>query len=126
MLLAYGPRVEEGERDGVTYTRNLVWLLSESDYVSHHVPLTTETRGMVDAAFLRRMRPDAFLICTARGAVIDEHVPAALQGELPPHIVNPEVLGRAKSAGLGRLSGRLPVGQRHALPLHARRTASCP
>lgn len=71
-VLATSPRVEEGERDGVTFTRNLTWLLSEADYVSLHVPLTAETRGLVDAEFLRQMRPGAFLINTARGAVIDE------------------------------------------------------
>ncbi|MFN8377853.1 MAG: C-terminal binding protein [Anaerolineae bacterium] len=71
-VLGYGPRVEEGDRDGVTFTRNLTWLLSESDYVSLNVPLTTETNGLVDAHFLRQMKPSAFLINTARGAIIDE------------------------------------------------------
>lgn len=71
-VLGYGPRIEEGERDGVTFTRNLTWLLSEADYVSLHTPLTIETQGMVNAAFLRQMKPEAFLINTSRGAVIDE------------------------------------------------------
>lgn len=45
--------------------------LSRCDYVSLHVPLTEETKGMVDDQFLRAMRPDGFLIITARGGLVD-------------------------------------------------------
>ncbi len=47
-------------------------LLSESDFISIHVPLTPATRGMVDAAALRRMKRSAILINTSRGDVVDE------------------------------------------------------
>ena len=70
-VLAYQRR-QDGVQDGVTLTRDLAQALAQADYVSLHVPLTPETRGMVNAAFLRAMKPGAFLINTARGAVIDE------------------------------------------------------
>lgn len=47
-------------------------LLSESDFVSLHVPLTPQTRHLLDADRLGLMRPTAVLINTARGAVVDE------------------------------------------------------
>ena len=46
-------------------------LLSEADIVSLHCPLTPVTRHLIGAAELARMRPDALLINTARGALID-------------------------------------------------------
>jgi glyoxylate reductase len=52
--------------------RNLNSLLAESDYVSLHVPLLPETRGLFDGARFSRMKPTAFLINTARGPVVDE------------------------------------------------------
>ena len=47
-------------------------LLRRADVVSIHVPLTTETRGLIGARELGLMKPGAFLINTARGAVIDQ------------------------------------------------------
>jgi phosphoglycerate dehydrogenase-like enzyme len=47
-------------------------LLALSDFVTLHVPLSAETRGMIAQAQLRRMPPHAFLINTARGGVVDE------------------------------------------------------
>jgi glyoxylate reductase len=52
-------------------------LLDESDFVSLHCPLTPETRGLIGAAQLRRMKPTAFLINTARGPICDEEAVAA-------------------------------------------------
>jgi D-3-phosphoglycerate dehydrogenase len=48
-------------------------VLSTSDAVSLHAPLTAETAGLLGAAELDRMRPDAVLINTARGGLVDEH-----------------------------------------------------
>jgi glyoxylate/hydroxypyruvate reductase A len=47
-------------------------LLAQSDYVALTVPLTPETRGLIGAAELARMKPGAVLINVARGAVVDE------------------------------------------------------
>lgn len=47
-------------------------LLAEADYLSLHVPLTPETRGLLDAHALARLRPGARLVCTARGGLVDE------------------------------------------------------
>jgi D-3-phosphoglycerate dehydrogenase len=55
-------------------------LLRAADYVSLHVPLTAETTGLIGARELALMKPTAFLINTARGAVIDQPaLVAALQ-----------------------------------------------
>jgi glyoxylate reductase len=47
-------------------------LLRQSDIVSLHVPLTDATRGLINDERLEMMKPDALLINTARGAVIDQ------------------------------------------------------
>jgi glyoxylate reductase len=47
-------------------------LIKQSDIISLHVPLNDETYHMVDKEFISKMKPDAFIINTARGAVIDE------------------------------------------------------
>jgi glyoxylate reductase len=47
-------------------------LLAEADFVSVHVPLLPETRGLFDAPKLYRMKPTAYLINTSRGPVVDE------------------------------------------------------
>jgi len=52
--------------------REMDALLAESDFVSVHVPLLPETRGLFDAAKFYRMKPTAFLINTSRGPVVDE------------------------------------------------------
>jgi len=52
-------------------------LLAQADIVSLHVPLLPSTRGLIDARRLEQMKPDAILINTARGGVVDEAAVAA-------------------------------------------------
>ena len=47
-------------------------VLSSSHFISIHLPLTAQTRGLLGAAELGSMRPDAVLVNTSRGAIIDE------------------------------------------------------
>ena len=47
-------------------------LLKEADYVSLHCPLTDDTRGLIDARRLALMKPNALLVNTSRGPVVDE------------------------------------------------------
>ena len=47
-------------------------LVRRSDYVSIHLPLTDQTRGLVGRELLAAMKPDAFVVNCARGAIVDQ------------------------------------------------------
>jgi phosphoglycerate dehydrogenase-like enzyme len=64
-------RVARRERDGVAPVTALPELLPRADVVILSMPLTEQTRRMVDAAFLARMRDGALLVNVARGGVVD-------------------------------------------------------
>jgi D-3-phosphoglycerate dehydrogenase len=72
-ILAHDPLVthERAEQAGAELV-DFETLLTESDVLSVHVPLTEHTRGVIGAAELRRMRRGARLINVARGGIIDE------------------------------------------------------
>ena len=64
-----------------TSPRAFAEVVAEADVLSLHVPLTAATRNLMDAARIATMKPDAILINTARGGVVDEAaVAAALRG----------------------------------------------
>lgn len=71
-VIAYDPYLPD-ERFSELGVRRVDFetLLHASDYVTLHVPLTPETRHLIDAAALAMMKPTAFLINTARGEVVD-------------------------------------------------------
>ena len=73
---ALGMTVLVAERPGASATRAgrlpLDELLARADVLSLHCPLTDETRGLIDAEALARMKPDAVVINTARGGIVDE------------------------------------------------------
>jgi D-3-phosphoglycerate dehydrogenase len=74
-VIAYDPFVHDAafavQELGVELVA-LEALLERADAVSLHVPLTDATRGMLGEAALRRMRPGALLVNTARGGLVDE------------------------------------------------------
>lgn len=84
MARGFGMRVRAVKRvveSGMREALGLEWLatmdhldelLSESDFISLHVPLNQETRGLLGARELARMKPSAFLINVARGGVVDQ------------------------------------------------------
>lgn len=68
------------ERESPAEYADLNALLAQADFVSLHVPLSKETRHLIGATELSRMKPTACLINTARGPVVDEKaLLAALQ-----------------------------------------------
>ena len=69
-ILVY-TRTPREDEEGIRYT-DLETVLRNSDYVSLHCPLTSETRHIINEETLAWMKPTAFLINTARGALIDE------------------------------------------------------
>ena len=91
-LEGFGVTLLEARRDGLDR------VLGESDFVSLHCPLTEDTRGLIDAAALGRMKRDAILVNTARGPIVD-----------------PEALAEALHAG-GIAAAALDVTDPEPLP----------
>lgn len=73
-VLAYSPHTDtQTMRDaGVEKCENLHEMLGQCDFVSIHAVLNEDTRHLIDAAALKAMKPGAYLINTARGALVDE------------------------------------------------------
>lgn len=80
-VVAFDPHLPAGMEIALGVERVESWsdFLGLCDIVSLHAPLTAETRSMMDASALTAMKPDAILINTARGALVDN---AALLGAL--------------------------------------------
>ncbi len=106
MKVLYNKRSPEPEMEkelGISFA-DLDTLLSQSDFVSLHVPLTEETRHMINRDTLSKMKEGAYLINTARGPIVHEQalVDALRDGPLggagidvyenEPNI-NPELIG---------------------------------
>jgi lactate dehydrogenase-like 2-hydroxyacid dehydrogenase len=92
VTLAYHSRrpLDPADNDlGARYVASADELVSQADIISLHCPGGMETNHLIDAAMLRRMKPDAILINTARGSIVDE---AALADAL--------LAGRIGGAGL--------------------------
>jgi len=87
-VVAFDPFISQGKARemGLELIEDLDELLSRADYVSLHVPKTAQTAMMINAERIGKMKDGAFLICAARGGLVDE-----------------EALGQA--LGAGKLAG---------------------
>jgi phosphoglycerate dehydrogenase-like enzyme len=101
MRIAYFDRARlspaEAYAFGGAEFRSIEDLFIESDFVALTLPLTKETRGLVDARLLALMKPEAILINTARGELVDE---AALEAALRE--------GRIRGCGLDVYHNEVP------------------
>ncbi|MBX5239010.1 C-terminal binding protein [Rhizobium sp. NLR22b] len=73
-ILGYDPGQPPGHEKAVGYERveRLPDILAQSDIVTLHCPATAETRGMLDADGLARLKPGAILVNTARGELLGD------------------------------------------------------
>ena len=106
MTLLYNKRTPDTEAErklGIQFV-SLDELLAKSDYVTLHVPLTDETRGMMNSQNFSKMKQGSFLVNTARGPIVSEHdlVEALRSGHIAGAAldvfenepdINPELLG---------------------------------
>ncbi len=71
--IAFDPYLDPRTADGLGVRLvGLDELMAEADFVSIHCPLTEQTRGLIGSRELALMKPDAYLINTARGGIVDE------------------------------------------------------
>jgi len=70
-VLAYTLGEKPGSSDSVVKFVSFEHVLAKSDIISLHTPLTDETKGMIGAGEIAKMKPSAILINTARGPVVD-------------------------------------------------------
>ena len=121
LFLAFGAKViahsrthrQEALDMGIEYV-SLEELMERSDIVSLHVPSNGETRRLISAPLLARMKPTAILINAARGAVVDN---AALADALNQ--------GRLAGAGIDVFDTEPPLPESEPL-LHAKNTVLTP
>ena len=79
----FNPTMQRTEAMGVPFVA-LDELMAISDVVSLHLPISDKSRGLIDAHKLSLMKPDAILVNTARGAIVDERALAGMlqRGEI--------------------------------------------
>ena len=81
-VIYFAPHEQKADADIPATRVDFETLLAESDFISLHTPLTSDTYHLIDSEALSRMKPSAVLINTSRGAVVD---PDALYEALKEH-----------------------------------------
>lgn len=71
-VIGYDPFLSNVDLPYIEFTNDLNDLLERADFLSLHLPLTTETHHLIGEAEIRRMRRGSYLINAARGPVVDE------------------------------------------------------
>lgn len=71
-VLAFDPYADPATAGELAHLTSRAEVITSADFLSLHCPLTDQTRGMVDATFLKSMKRGAFLINTARGELVNE------------------------------------------------------
>jgi phosphoglycerate dehydrogenase-like enzyme len=81
-VIAWGPTLtkERAEKSGAAYM-SLDDVLKTADVVSVHLKLSDQSKGLLDETKLRLMKKTAYLVNTARGAIVDEEALARILGE---------------------------------------------
>jgi len=131
MEVAHHTRTPTGEPGWIA---DLDELLAASDIVSLHVPLTDDTRGMIDARRIGLIGPEGVLVNTARGAVVDEYALAGAleRGELlaagldvyeHEPLLKPELLGAPRTVLLPHIGSATAPTRAAMLALAAERLA---
>jgi glyoxylate reductase len=130
------PQIEE--ELGATYWESLDQMLARMDIVSINCPHTPATYHLLSARRLKLMRPDAYIVNTARGEVIDENALARLiaDGEIAgagldvfehAPAVNPKLLKLARAGkvvvlphmGSATIEGRVEMGEKVIINIRA-------
>lgn len=70
-VVACDPYLIDGDFPAYVERADLAGVFVQSDVVSLHTPLTDETRDMIDARVLTRLKPSSYLVNTARGAIVN-------------------------------------------------------
>lgn len=103
-LIGYDPYLPEEKASALGLTLlPLEALLAQADYVTLHVPLTAETRGILNAAAFSLMKPTACVLNTARGPLIDND-----------SLFDALKAGKIRGAGLDVIDGDLEGAKRFA------------
>jgi D-3-phosphoglycerate dehydrogenase len=116
-ILAHDPFLSDAtiRERGATPVASLEELLQVSDLVSLHVPLTEQTRHLIDTTRLSCMKPTAVIVNTSRGPVIDEPALIAALHE-----------GRLRGAALDVLESEPPAADHPLLAFDSRRVILTP